>query len=147
MTMTVIRPNATGAPAYSETLPCEGRSAGRARNLVSAALNVWDLPALTEPGTLIVSELLANAVQHSGCRLVRVSITRLEPDLVHVSVSDKSKAMVKPQTPRDDAEQGRGLFLVGMYADHWGVDTHRWGKSVWAELSAQVACDSTPAGS
>ncbi|OEV03797.1 serine/threonine protein phosphatase [Streptomyces nanshensis] len=145
--MTVIRLNAIGAPAYSETLPCEERSAGRARNLVRAALNVWDLPALTEPGTLIVSELVANAVRHSGCRLVRVCITRLEPDRVRVSVSEKSKETVKPLMPRGDSEQGRGLFLVGMSADRWGVDAHRWGKSVWAELSTQVAPDSTSMGS
>jgi len=34
----------------------------------------------------------------------------------------------------DDAEEGRGLFLVDAVSDRWGYDRHRCGKTAWAEL-------------
>lgn len=42
--------------------------------------------------------------------------------------------MPAPRDAPDDAEGGRGLGLVGMLADDWGVDPLDPGKSVWFEL-------------
>lgn len=138
MTMTATRAHAIGAPGYSETLPCEDESASRARRLVSAALNTWGLDHLSEAATLIVSEFVANAVQHSGCRLMRVSISRPAEGRVHIAVADKSRAAPSLRFASSDEETGRGLVIVDALADRWDTDHRGWGKVVWAECALEA---------
>ncbi|WP_449485229.1 ATP-binding protein [Streptomyces avidinii] len=128
------RPSGTGHPSYSETLPCEATSARPARLLVSAALRTWGIDELTDAAGLIVTEMVANSVNHTRCRLVRVTITRPSLRLVRLAVTDKSHDVPKLSRPSDDQEAGRGLALVASMSTRWGYDHHRWGKSVWAEL-------------
>jgi anti-sigma regulatory factor (Ser/Thr protein kinase) len=130
-------PSPTGRPAYTQTLPCEPASARRARLLVSAACESWGLPGLVDSATLVVSELLANAVEHSGSRLVRVIVSNPEHDRVRVAVVDRSRVCPAPRAAAEDAEDGRGLAVVQALADRWGTEPKRWGKSVWAECAAK----------
>ena len=132
--MTMTRPHAIGAPGYSETMPCEPASASRARRLVRAALNTWTLGDLIDDGTLIISELVGNAVRHSGCRLVRVSVRLSDQDRVRLAVTDKCLQPPTAQTPCCDDKSGRGLVMVDAMADRWGTEHRAWGKIVWAEL-------------
>jgi anti-sigma regulatory factor (Ser/Thr protein kinase) len=133
------RPAAVGSPGYTETLACEPETARRARRLVSAALNTWGIGELADAGTLIVSELVGNAVRHTSCRLVRVSVRRVTDDLVRIGVADKSHALPKMDPVADGDEAGRGLVLVDALSRRWGYDEKPWGKTVWAEL-AVPAC-------
>lgn len=128
------RAHAIGAPGYSETLPCEEQSASNARRLVSAVLSTWGLDDLTEEAKLITSELVANALQHSGGRVMRLAISRPTPDRVRVAVSDRSRTAPSPQPVSGDGETGRGLIIVDALCDRWGTDQRRWGKVVWGEL-------------
>ncbi|MCC3774178.1 ATP-binding protein [Streptomyces sp. UNOB3_S3] len=127
-------PAGTGVPAYTQTMPREAASAHRARLLVTAALNTWDLPDLIDTGVLIVSELVANAVVHTECRNLRVTVSRPRPDRVRVAVVDMSRQRPVRKTPPFDKERGRGLVVVAGLADRWKVDSLPWGKRVWAEL-------------
>jgi anti-sigma regulatory factor (Ser/Thr protein kinase) len=131
----MIRPTAVGPPGYTETLPCEPETARRARRLVSAALNTWGIGELADAGTLIVSELVSNAIRHTSCRLVRVSVRRVTNDLVRIGVTDKSHALPKMDLVTGGDETGRGLALVDALSHRWGYDEMRWGKTIWAELS------------
>lgn len=135
--MTMTRPNAIGAPGYSETMPCEPASAGRARRLVRASLNTWDLGHLVDDGTLIISELVGNAARHSGCRLLRVSVRLPDRNRVRLAVTDKCPLPPTARTPCCDDESGRGLMLVEATSDRWGTEYRTWGKTVWAELHAK----------
>ncbi|MER0445749.1 ATP-binding protein [Streptomyces sp. Edi4] len=132
--MTAARPTGTGAPGYTETWPCEPESARRARLLVSAALNTWGADELVDAGTCIVSELVANAIDHTPCRLVRVTVDRASNGVVRISVADKCRATPELGRPGDDEEGGRGLLLVDAMCWRWGYDRKPWGKVVWAEL-------------
>ncbi|MFI8997015.1 ATP-binding protein [Streptomyces sp. NPDC053542] len=132
--MTVTRPHAIGAPGYSQTWRCEPPTVGRARSLVKTALNTWGLVCLVDRGELIVSELVTNSVEHSQSRVVRVSITRPKSALVVIAVSDRSKTPPAYQVPAEDAEGGRGLYLVDVTADCWETVVRHWGKIVRAEL-------------
>ncbi|MFJ5102378.1 ATP-binding protein [Streptomyces sp. NPDC088554] len=127
-------PTAIGHPAYSQTLPCEPQSARRARLLVGAACNAWGLPGLTDAASLVVSELVGNAVEHSGSRLVRVIVSLPEPGRVKVAVVDRSRIAPAPRPVTDTDEDGRGLVVVQTLSDRWGTDLMRWGKRIWAEL-------------
>jgi anti-sigma regulatory factor (Ser/Thr protein kinase) len=119
----------------SRTLPCEPESAALARKFVRATLLAWGLGHLTDDAALVVSELVGNAVRHSGLPELRVSVALVEPRRFRVAVSDGSSAAPRPRHPADDSESGRGLFLVEAVADRWGTSPERdGGKSVWAEL-------------
>jgi Histidine kinase-, DNA gyrase B-, and HSP90-like ATPase. len=137
VTIAAARPNATGAPGYSETLPCEPESARRARTLVSAALHAWGLEDLAESGTLVVSELISNAVAHTRCRLTRVTIARVGNNTIRVAVADTSRQVPRMLTPTGHSGSGRGLFLVDALSDRWGYDLQRASKVVWAELRGE----------
>ncbi|RMI44438.1 ATP-binding protein [Streptomyces triticirhizae] len=128
----------TGHPGYSETLPCEEASISAARRLVRTALLAWGLDELAEDSSVIVSELATNTVRHTGCRHMRVTISRPTPDWVRVAVVDKSRTMPDPRTASGTDTDGRGLIVVEALSDRWGTDLLRWGKRVWAELRTDV---------
>ncbi|MEW2314074.1 ATP-binding protein [Streptomyces bauhiniae] len=134
MSQPTTRPRPTGHPGYSETLPRVPESARTARRLVRAALSAWGLDDLADDSVLIISELVANAVQHARRNSIRVVVERLTPHTVRVAVADFCCDRPEPSPPTTDAEDGRGLFLVTTLATNWGTDERRWGKVVWAEL-------------
>ncbi|GAB2843663.1 hypothetical protein GCM10027074_07860 [Streptomyces deserti] len=124
---------------------------GSARALVRAALAEWaelGLPGtahltdrLADDATVVVSELVTNAVVHAGTD-VELSC-RLEEDtgalVVEVSDHHPSRAPrgSEPEPPYDTPEYGRGLRLVAALSEAWGI-TYRTGtKTVWARLPAQ----------
>ncbi|WP_254885644.1 ATP-binding protein [Streptomyces sp. NA02950] len=119
---------------YSKTLPCAPESARRARLLARAACDTWQLAELADQAALVISELMGNAVEHSGSRLVRVTVSRPEPCRVRLTVLDKSRTRPTQRTASPDDEHGRGLAIVEAVSDRWGADPLRWGKRVWAEL-------------
>ncbi|NUS89007.1 MAG: ATP-binding protein [Streptomyces sp.] len=129
-----VRPAATGRPSYSQTMPCEATSVIRARRLVEAACAAWGLPDLAAPAALIMSELVTNTIAHSGCRCLRVTISRPGPGWIRVAVTDKSHVAPTPRRAKDDDESGRGLAIVEAVSDRWGTDRLPWGKRVWGEL-------------
>jgi anti-anti-sigma regulatory factor len=111
----------------------------RARNIVVNACHDWAVPTITEPATLVVSELIANAVQHAGTD-IDLTVT-LRADYLHIRVRDSSPQPVRPPsgdllgTPR--STHGRGLKLVDVYATGWGCNATGEGKIVWATLRAR----------
>ncbi|WP_432109635.1 ATP-binding protein [Streptomyces sp. AA1529] len=131
---TTSRP--TGHPGYSETLPREPESAAIARRLVRAACTAWALEAVADDAALVVSELVANAVQHARRESIRVVVERTGLRTVRVAVADFSRARPVARAVGEGDEDGRGLALVEELAVGWGADERRWGKVVWAELQA-----------
>ncbi len=88
--------------------------------------------------TLLVSELVSNAVIHSdasGASEIKLCVSRLGQDAIHVEVIDQGSGFTP--TPRDPSQPdaGYGLHLVEMQASRWGVDRHG-GTRVWFELGA-----------
>ncbi|GHE70531.1 MULTISPECIES: ATP-binding protein [Streptomyces] len=134
------KPHHTGHPGYSETLPNLEESAAAARRLVRTALVVWHMDELTDTATLLVTELVANAVQHTRSRAIRVVIARPSERLVRVGVVDKARKLPELAKPGADLHtSGRGLLLVEALAERWGTELHRWGKQVWAELLCETS--------
>jgi anti-anti-sigma regulatory factor len=108
---------------------------GTARRLVAGTCADWGLADLTGPASLIVSELVSNAVQHAGTDIV-VRLSR-RGRLLHLSVSDGSRHQPRMADRTGDAglaEGGRGLHLVDTYAAAWGTSIDTGGKTVWATL-------------
>lgn len=133
----VARP--TGHPGYTQTLPCAAESAEPARNLVRTALSVWGMPHLEDDGALVVTELVANAAQHTHGHVIRVSVSRPAPGLVRIDVVDRSQKRPERRTAGEYSENGRGLALVELLTDRWGTDLLPFGKRVWGLLKEQQA--------
>ncbi|MFG2812675.1 ATP-binding protein [Streptomyces sp. NPDC048410] len=89
---------------------------------------------LAQDGVLVVSDLVANAVQPTRGESIRVIVERTAPRTVRVAVADFSRTVPTLSTPKDDEESERGLFLMSVLASDWGTDVRRWGKVVWADL-------------
>lgn len=107
-------------------------SAGRARRLAESVAVAWGEEEMGEAMTLLVSELVGNAVRHSDSE-IDVVIT-LRADAVRVEVQDRSPQRPVPRLIDEDAESGRGLGIVEALSSAWGVEPAEVGKVVWFEL-------------
>lgn len=119
----------------SQRFDQDPQSARAARRFISQVLTGWDDDEgdLTDTVTLLVSELVTNAVLHAGSE-VEVSV-RLTPTAARVEVSDASSHGVAPRDAAEDEDSGRGLALVGTLARRWGVrPCPGGGKTVWFEV-------------
>jgi serine phosphatase RsbU (regulator of sigma subunit)/anti-sigma regulatory factor (Ser/Thr protein kinase) len=106
----------------------------RARSFTRNALRSWGLPpGLIDDAVLLVSELVANGVQHAGTRL-EVSC-RLAKAVLEVRVTDRHPARTLPdpvaRVGDADSERGRGLLLPTAIASAWGVTYQAGDKTVW----------------
>ncbi|MFF2654111.1 ATP-binding protein [Streptomyces sp. NPDC058045] len=125
-----------GNPAEREVrLPSRPESAAVARRLAQIViLRQWGMgPKIAEDVVLLVSELVGNAVRHTGAREFGLRMLRRRGWL-RVEVKDPSRGLpcLMPVQPLDVS--GRGLFLVDRLADRWGVDLLPLGKTTWFEL-------------
>jgi anti-sigma regulatory factor (Ser/Thr protein kinase) len=112
---------------------------GRARRLVADHLADFGLNGATgEVTVLLVSELVTNAMQHGG------EPVRLVADVsrggIRVEVYDGNHdAFPAVREVRPDGPGGRGLLLVGAFADRWGSRNAAEGKCVWFEIDLKGA--------
>jgi len=104
---------------------------GRARRLVHEQLVVWGLGEMAEVTSLLVSELVTNALRVARNR-VELQLTRVGKLLVEVSDDDHNLPSLEPSEALD--EDGRGLSLVSQLSARWGASRKAVGKVVWFEL-------------
>ena len=120
-----------------QTFPSTPASAGQARRFVDRALDDAGMSHLSYEATLLVSELVANAILHTGTPFDVV----VKPDGQHVRVEvhDGSPELPVRKRYSNMSGTGRGLLLVERMAAGWGADLTSKGKVVWFELDAQGA--------
>ena len=120
----------------------------RARRMITEACREWGVEDLTGPATLIVSELVSNAVQHAGTAMTVDASLRGE--CLHISVRDHhpQAPTVPDPAPVDGPPTagGRGLYLIDVYATSWGSHTAADGKTVWATLRVSGKDSAEPTG-
>jgi anti-sigma regulatory factor (Ser/Thr protein kinase) len=123
-----------GDPSVREVhLSSRPESAATARRLSLSVVALWGLPHLADTVELLVSELVGNAVRHTGARTVGLSMSRRR-GWIRVEVRDPSRALPCLLPVRVTDVSGRGLFLVDTLSDRWGVDLQPRGKTTWFEL-------------
>ena len=116
-------------------LPPVARSARAARDLVSRACLDWGCSSTVGTATLVVSELVTNAMLHAGTDLA-VTVARCGPRL-RLAVRDANGRPPEPRRPDASQVTGRGMLLVAAVSEAWGVlPTSEGGKVVWAVLPA-----------
>lgn len=156
---TMLEPLRQGLPPVDPTavsgsascgLPARFDAVRGARSFTRSTLSQWDLDDRFGDVSLVVSELVTNALRHalpddvrpSGEPepAVRLHLMRWSTRLV-CAVRDPSEdrpggSFAPERTDENcDLESGRGLFLVDAYSDSWGwhpLAGRLTGKVVWA---------------
>jgi CheY-like chemotaxis protein len=116
-----------------EGFAADPESVSAARRFVAGTLAEWELTELADTITLLLSELVTNAIVHAHAA-PDVTV-RLLPDRVHVEVADARPETVYAQEADDSATSGRGLALVDALATDWGSVTVTGGKVVWFDVA------------
>ena len=122
-------------------LPAVPAAVGLARTSVRRLLARWGTgDGTTDNAVLVISELVTNAVKHTGS--VRIACrVRVDGHLLHIEVEDENRAGTLPirRRPGPEDQGGRGLLLVGMLSGDWGVRDapHGSGRVVWAVLAPE----------
>ncbi|AJE84691.1 MULTISPECIES: ATP-binding protein [Streptomyces] len=119
-----------------------GRARRWARSRLAGSGIAADEP-LAQTLVLLISELVTNAVVHTGCPAVlriRLPHTPLAASgTVRVEVADRSARPPCPRRAGDCETGGRGLELVEGLADRWGWSREGEGKRIWCEIDQRPA--------
>ncbi|MBZ4324292.1 ATP-binding protein [Streptomyces huiliensis] len=132
-----------------------GRARRWARSRLAGSGIGIDEP-LAETLILLISELVTNAVVHTGCPAVLRMFFPGDPGVpggsggpvapgvtgpvtgdvgtVRVEVADISARPPRRRCARGDETGGRGLELVDGLADRWGWQREGSGKRIWCEI-------------
>jgi len=114
--------------------PALPENVSQARRFVCGHLADHGLGTLMDEARLVVSELATNAVLHARTPFT-VMVSR-ENGTVDLSVTDGQawQPDLGSDTQWSDT-RGRGLYMVGVYSQTWGVTPTSAGKTVWASFS------------
>jgi anti-sigma regulatory factor (Ser/Thr protein kinase) len=119
------------------TIALNPRASSAARTRRRPGLGARVVAPEHDGARLIVSELVANSVQHSNSpdgSTITVSV-ELTPDWFRVGVQDPgSDGVIVVRAPNLQTCGGLGLALVRTLSERWGVERLAGGTKVWAQL-------------
>jgi anti-sigma regulatory factor (Ser/Thr protein kinase) len=122
----------------SVDLPPEVASVPRARRLVLDLLRSWGAPHDHDDAALLVTELVANVIDHAGGAASLTVELALSDRWLRISVADGSSVLPVVRELSAERSRGRGLRVVRAIADRWGVEERHGGKRVWFDLAPPV---------
>ncbi|HEX3977504.1 MAG TPA: ATP-binding protein [Solirubrobacteraceae bacterium] len=121
------------------TFPAIPQSVHAARRFATDTLS--SSPASTvEAVELMVSELATNCIRHERTSF---HITILgSPQEIRIEVTDSGSGRPTMRSPGPDEPSGRGLQIVDMLSDTWGVEPENpSGKTVWFTMPVAAAME------
>ena len=119
-------------PVTRISLLSRPESAQEARHWLTALLKGWGNEEARHNATLLLSELVTNAVRHARGGMILVAVTLSRSHLLAQVHDDSSNTPVR----RAAGEAGGwGLGLLDDLSTQWGVDQNAQdGKIVWFEI-------------
>jgi len=106
--------------------------------VVRELLRAWRAPHDHEDAALLVTELVANVVDHVQGQANLTLELSIADRWLRIAVVDGSAVRPVVQEMTEDRPRGRGLQMVQAIADRWGVEDYRGGKRVWFDLEPPV---------
>ncbi|MET8079695.1 SpoIIE family protein phosphatase [Streptomyces sp. NPDC005303] len=107
-----------------------------ARQQLRELLHDWPSADQVDSAVLLLSEMLTNVLVHTDADALLLAEVRGETGerRMRIEVTDTSDDLPHKRRPGELASSGRGLMLIELLADGWGVDPQGEGKSIWFEL-------------
>ena len=113
-----------------EPVPSDSRGPRLARELFDLSACATHNPHTLDAARLLVSEVVTNAVRY-GAPPIHIEIRCIEHIGLRVAVSDANPIPPTPLVTDPHDESGRGMALVELFSDEWGVVATHGGKQVW----------------
>ncbi|MGW2489496.1 SpoIIE family protein phosphatase [Streptomyces sp. NPDC001606] len=128
------------APQVRRTLLSVAQDApeliAEARRQLRELLHDWASADQVDSAVLLVSEMVTNVLVHtdSDALLLAEVIGERGGRRLRVTVADAGDDLPHKRRPGELASSGRGLVLIELLAERWGVNPRGEGKSIWFEL-------------
>ncbi|MFF4836215.1 SpoIIE family protein phosphatase [Streptomyces sp. NPDC001315] len=125
----------TGGRLQQHVAPGDPEALTHARHLIRAAVRAWDAGGRADEVELVADELITNALMHTeGAAIVTLRVLTGSGRRLRVEVEDSSSALPRRREAGESGVSGRGLLLVDLLTDVWGVEARGGGKCVWCEF-------------
>jgi anti-sigma regulatory factor (Ser/Thr protein kinase) len=130
-------------PVLQLKLAARPATVPQARSMLRQLLCEWHLEQLSDIATLLMSELVTNAVKASEddacrrklrCKIIMASIRLSDTGLV-LGVWDANPAAPVVHEVDLTSDGGRGLLMIECLGDRWGYHATDGGKVVWCEIA------------
>jgi PAS domain S-box-containing protein len=124
-----------GGRLQQHVAPGDAEALTGARHMIRAAVRAWGAADRADEIELTADELITNALMHTeGAAIVTLRVLTGSDRRLRVEVEDSSSALPRRRDPGDSDVTGRGLLLVELLSDMWGVEARGGGKCVWSEF-------------
>ncbi|MER7925609.1 MULTISPECIES: SpoIIE family protein phosphatase [unclassified Streptomyces] len=115
--------------------PGDAEALTEARHMIRAAVRAWGVGERSDEVELVADELITNALMHTeGSAIVTLRVFNGTERRLRVEVEDSSSALPRRREAGESGVSGRGLLLVDLLTDVWGVEARGSGKCVWCEF-------------
>lgn len=117
-----------------------------ARRQLRDLLHDWTDEEQVDSAVLMLSEMATNVLVHTDGDAVLIAEAAGDRGKrrLRVEVADASDELPHKRRPGELASSGRGLLLMEMLADAWGVDPRGEGKSIWFEIYEEPTSSPPP---
>ncbi|MER7571332.1 SpoIIE family protein phosphatase [Streptomyces sp. NPDC126514] len=124
-----------GGRLQQHVAPGDPEALTQARHMIRAAVRAWGSGVRDDEIELVADELITNALMHTeGAAIVTLRVLTGTDRRLRVEVEDSSSALPRRREAGADGVSGRGLLLVELLTDVWGVEARGGGKCVWCEF-------------
>ncbi|MER6525530.1 SpoIIE family protein phosphatase [Streptomyces sp. NPDC001508] len=130
-------------PAVRRTLlavaQTEPERIAEARRHLRALLHDWASADQVDSAVLLLSEMVTNVLVHTDADALLLAEVDGGPGRrrLRVEVTDAGDDLPHRRRPGELASSGRGLLMIELLADAWGVTPRGESKTIWFELHEQ----------
>ncbi|WP_328500264.1 SpoIIE family protein phosphatase [Streptomyces sp. NBC_00457] len=125
----------SGGRLQQHVAPGDPEALTQARHMIRAAVLAWGARERADEIELVADELITNALMHTeGSAVVTLRVLTATDRRLRVDVEDSSSALPRRRDAGEAGVSGRGLLLVDLLTDVWGVEARGGGKCVWCEF-------------
>ncbi|MFE6287267.1 SpoIIE family protein phosphatase [Streptomyces sp. NPDC057877] len=129
----------TGGRLQQHVAPGDPEALTQARHMIRAAVRSWGAADRADEIELVADELVTNALMHTeGAAILTLRVLTGGDRRLRVEVEDSSSALPRRREAGESGVSGRGLLLVDLLTDVWGVEARGGGKAVWCEFVVPV---------
>ncbi|MEU5096300.1 SpoIIE family protein phosphatase [Streptomyces sp. NPDC020996] len=128
----------SGGRLQQQVAPGDPGALTEARRMIRAAVRAWGGRNRADEIELAGDELITNVLMHTeGSAVVTLRVFIGSGRRLRVEVEDSSSALPRRRDAGESGVSGRGLLLVDLLADAWGVEARGGGKCVWCEFAVR----------